>query len=65
MNREFQIKSAKTFVRKEGARKAVEKLGAGHLRHFIMQNDEGRWFPVFVGQEALQEGVHFHFSVVG
>ena len=65
MNREFQITSPKTYASKENARKAVAKIGAQRLRHFIMQNDEGRFFPVFVGQEAVQEGIHFHFNVVG
>ena len=65
MNREFQITAAKTYATKENARKAVAKIGAERLRHFIMQNDDGRFFPVFVGQEAMQEGIHFHFSVVG
>ena len=65
MNREFTIAAHKTYATKENARKAVAKIGAERLRHFIMQNDEGRFFPVFVGQEALQEGIHFHFNVVG
>ena len=65
MNREFEITAVKTYASKENARKAVTKVGAEHLRHFIMQNDAGRWFPVFVGQEAVQEGIHFHFNVVG
>jgi hypothetical protein len=65
MNREFQITSHKTYASKENARKAVAKIGAERLRHFIMQSDEGRWFPVFVGQEAMQEGIQFHFNVVG
>lgn len=64
-SREFQIAAPKTYVSKENARKAVAKIGAERLRHFIMQNDEGRFFPVFVGQEAIQEGIHFHFNVVG
>lgn len=65
MNREFTITAPKTYASKENARKAVAKIGAERLRHFIMQNDENRWFPVFVGPEALQEGIHFHFNVVG
>lgn len=64
-SREFQITAPRTYVSKENARKAVAKIGAERLRHFIMQNDEGRFFPVFVGQEALQEGIQFHFNVVG
>jgi hypothetical protein len=65
MNREFTITAPKTYASRENARKAVAKIGAERLRHFIMQNDEGRFFPVFVGQEAAQEGIHFHFNVVG
>jgi integrase len=40
------------------------KIGAERLRHFIMQGDDGRFFPVFVGERALQAMVHFHFHVV-
>jgi hypothetical protein len=65
MNREFSITAPKTYASKDNARKAVAKIGAENLRHFYMQNDEGRWFPVFVGQEALQAGIHFHFNIVG
>lgn len=65
MNREFQIQAVKTYATKANARKAVAKIGAERLRHFIMQNDEGRFFPVFVGHDALVEGIHFHFNVVG
>ena len=65
MNREMNITANKTYATNDNARKAVAKLGAEGLRHFYMQNDEGRWFPMFVGQEALQAGVHFHFNVVG
>lgn len=65
MNREFTITAPKTYASKENARKAVAKIGAEHLRHFIMQDDNARWFPVFVGEKAMQEGIHFHFNVVG
>lgn len=62
---EFELNSAKTYATEENARKTVKKLGFNDLRHFITCNKEGRFFPVFVGQEALQAGVHFHFTVVG
>lgn len=65
MNREFTINAPKSYASKENARKAVAKTGLEVLRHFYMQNDEGRWFPVFVGQEAIHSGAHFHFNVVG
>lgn len=65
MNREFEITPVKTYKTKVNVRKAVAKLGVERLRHFIMPSDDGRFFPVFVGQEAVQAGVHFHFNVVG
>lgn len=65
MNREFQITAINTYKTIENARKAVVKKGFENFRHFMMTNDEGRFFPVFVGQDAMQNGVHFHFNVVG
>lgn len=65
MNREFTITAPKTYATADNARKAVAKKGFEGLRHFIMTNEEGRFFPVFVGQAAMQDGVHFHFNVVG
>ena len=64
MNREFKITTAKTYSTAENARKAVAKKGFEGLRHFIMTSDDGRFFPVFVGEAAVDRGVHFHFSVV-
>ena len=29
-----------------------------------MTSEDGRFFPVFVGEVALQNGIHFHFNVV-
>lgn len=65
MTREFEMTATKTYKTVENARKAVTKAGFESLRHFMMTNVEGRFFPVFVGQEATQRGVHFHFNVVG
>ena len=65
MNREFNITAPKTYATADNARKAVVKKGFEGLRHFIMTNEEGRFFPVFVGEAAMQDGVHFHFNVVG
>lgn len=66
MNREFTITATKTYKTADNARKAVAKVGLEGIRHFIMQDaDTGRFFPVFVGQEAMQNGAHFHFNVVG
>ena len=65
MTREFEITAVKTYKTVENARKAVLKAGFEGLRHFMMTNAEGRFYPVFVGEVAVQNGVHFHFNVVG
>jgi hypothetical protein len=30
-----------------------------------MKTDEGRFYPLFIGESAVQAAVHFHFRVVG
>jgi hypothetical protein len=58
----------KTYKTRENAIKAAEKLlgncVANH-RVLVATNEEGRFFPVAVGQLAMQDGVHFHMPVVG
>lgn len=58
----------RTYATKANAIKAVEKkLHADTVRDvtwFIHTTDDGRFFPVFVGERALQRMVHFHFHVV-
>lgn len=65
MNRKFDIVATKTYATEVNADKAVAKAGFSDLRHFMMQAADGRFYPVFVGQEAAQRGVQFHFNVVG
>lgn len=65
MNRKFKIQCVKSYATEANADKAIAKFGFEDLRHFMMRTDDGRWFPVFIGQEAAQRGVHFHFNVVG
>jgi len=65
MTREFEITATKTYKTVDTARKAVEKAGFEDLRHFMMSNAEGRFFPVFVGEVAAQRGVHYRFNIVG
>ena len=36
----------------------------GHLRYIVMQHTDGRYFPVFIGINAMHYGVHFHFNVL-
>ena len=61
----FETKTSKTYASEANADKAVANAGFSDLRHFMMQDDAGRFFPVFVGQDAVHAGVHFHFHVVG
>jgi hypothetical protein len=62
----FEIIAIKTYATRENAIKAVEKSGFNDCRFFIMKDDKtSRYFPVFVGQEAVHAGAHFHFNIVG
>jgi hypothetical protein len=60
----------KTYATAENAVKAVAKVYPpdseyyANLTYIIQQNAEGRFFPVFIGERALQAQVHFHFCVV-
>lgn len=65
MNGEFEIKPTKTYATLINAKKAVYKSGDSKFRHFYMITENGRHFPVFVGEECMQNGVHFRWNVVG
>lgn len=65
MVRKIKFEARKTYKTESTADAAVLKAGYQDLRHFIMKSDDGRFFPVFVGEEAVQRGVHFNFHVVG
>jgi hypothetical protein len=61
----FDIVAPKTYATEANADKAVKVRGFDDLRYFIYKNWEDRYFPVFIGQPAIERGVHFHFNVVG
>jgi hypothetical protein len=65
MNRKFDIVATKTYATEANADKAVAKAGFQDIRHFMMKTADGRFYPVFVGQDAAQRCVHFHFNIVG
>lgn len=66
MARRFHLDPSKTYKTEADAQKAVEKLSLpGNCRYFITLDAQGRFFPVFVGSEGMQYGVHFHFPVIG
>ena len=68
----FEITPTKTYATKANAVKAVEKkdiqdsIGGKLIRYTVIQNEEGRWYPIFIGEQAVQAGVHFlGFNIVG
>ena len=70
--RKIEVKPNKTYATAANAEAAVKKrfgqpsnLPVTTLNYFITCTPEGRYFPVFIGAEALRAGVHFHFNVVG
>lgn len=68
----FAPEPTKTYATRENAIKAVQKVfganeshfGSADIRYMVMQHTDGRWFPVFFGQSALQHGAHHCFNVV-
>lgn len=66
MNREFEITAPKTYASKENVRKAIEKSGDEGIRHTILVNEKGRFFPVFFPTEAqlASTGIHFRWNVI-
>lgn len=60
----------RTYATEANAVKAVEKkfpsdvAGFNNLTYFLQRTEDGRFFPVFVGERALHAMVHFHFNVV-
>ena len=41
-----------------------EEKAFGPLRYIVMQHTDGRFFPLFIGVNAMQYGVHFHFPII-
>jgi hypothetical protein len=66
MARLITIEPNKTYATEANAIRAVEKKAAvlGDARYFIHRTPEGRFFPVFIGVEALNVGAHWLFNVV-
>jgi len=71
MIQHIELNPNKTYATRENAVKAVEKAfgervtaqNGENLRYILSVNADGRFFPVFLGERALQAGVHFHFCV--
>jgi hypothetical protein len=62
----IKIEATKTYATRDNAVKAFEKkFSNSDVRYVLMQDDAGRWFPVALGEKAIQAGVHFSFNVMG
>lgn len=66
----IELTPTRTYATRENAQKAVEKKFAGrqfrmNQLYFIATHTDGRFFPVFIGERAVQEMIHFSFNVVG
>lgn len=67
MAKQFPLVPSKTYASEANAVAAVNKKYGNNekLNFIIVPTVEGRFFPVFIGERAILEGVHFHFNVVG
>lgn len=68
------IEPVKSYKTAANAMMAVEKLFIARnckARFFITEymgpteKHQGRFFPVFVGMDAITDGLHHHFNVIG
>jgi hypothetical protein len=62
------IEPGKTYATAENARRAVDKKvtnpALANLRYMIVQHTDGRFYPLFIGMQAAEAGMHWHFNVV-
>lgn len=67
----LNLTPSKTYATRDNAIKAVDKVfgervtqqGFEKIDFVIVANAEGRFFPLFLGERAIQAGMHFHFCV--
>lgn len=64
----INLEPTKTYATRDNVVKAVEKkFGApehSRLTYVIMTHTDGRFFPLFIGERAIQAQVHFTFHVI-
>ena len=70
MTAHINLEPSATYATQHNAIKAACKAYPAvpenqNLRFITKQAQDGRWYPVFIGTEAIQRGVHFNFCVVG
>lgn len=67
MARRIPLVPTRTYATEANAIKAVERSthrDNDTLRYVIIQHSDGRFYPVFIGQTAVDVGVHFMFNVL-
>lgn len=57
----FDPKYVKTYVNMKNLKKAVANFE--EFNYVVSVTDEGRFYPIFIGEKAVQAGIHFHFPV--
>lgn len=63
MAHEIPLIPSKTYKTRANAVKAAEKFQAD-VRFMVVCTEEGRYYPVFIGHDAIQLGTHFHHVTV-
>jgi len=71
MIRHLEMTPVKTYATRENAIAAVNKRfgervtseNGERLDFVVVANAEGRFFPLFLGERAIQAGMHFSFCV--
>lgn len=65
------VGGSKTYATEERAVKRAEEIIAGlgdwigpKMTYIIMIADNGRYVPVFIGERAVQTGIHFKTHVL-
>ena len=66
MHNRINLKPSRTYKTFEGADKAAQAIvtNGEPLRYLIVFGNDGRYFPVFVGESAVSACVHFTHCVV-
>lgn len=68
----FTPSPSKTYATRENAKKAVERVYGENrtrwpdsdLQYIIMTTEDNRYYPLFVGERAVQAQVFRHFCVM-
>lgn len=68
MAHEVTLIPSKTYATHANVRKAVEEFykdAVPRLHYIVVNNTAGRFYPIFIGSDAIQMGVHHRgFCVV-